>query len=424
MSRWRILRSCTCFSARQIWTNQSKICTGGGKVSKLHTLQFSLRFILLHEAKAAWCLPALPRTARLSGSWSSWRGLRPHSSPSQCTGSRPLQEITRKMLEKSHMQNSNSALHACRSATTKHVFMAGFYCRKFSWRHINKAAGCVLGHLQKTLYTALYWGGSCWRGRPPPCGTPASPCTTSVKTKRREVNSERGRARYKRQPAGARARRCARPHPGYANLLDDILASILLGFHEDRLPERALADFLHLFVLVHVNTMAGSSCCGCTARSTASLRVICWISYRHRHLGTNSWERRVKRQVYTWLGLVVVTRSWQWEATVRLTISRLCCLADREALLLGFRLHADSKQKPRPLFHFHWPSSAFKSADWQKRLTVISLSQQQRHVSSWVELLLWTFSMTTANQPWPMKVLDRGLIVFSSQLATMAQCFL
>lgn len=29
MSLWRIFRSCTCFSARQIWTNQSKICTGG-----------------------------------------------------------------------------------------------------------------------------------------------------------------------------------------------------------------------------------------------------------------------------------------------------------------------------------------------------------------------------------------------------------
>lgn len=70
----------------------------------------------------------------------------------------------------------------------------------------------------------------------------------------------------KRQLALARATRCACSHPGYANLLDDILASILFGFHEDRLPEGALADFLHLFVLVHVNTMAGSSCCVCTAK--------------------------------------------------------------------------------------------------------------------------------------------------------------
>lgn len=135
----------------------------------------------------------------------------------------------------------------------------------------------LCGHLQKTLYTALYWGGSCWRGRRPPCETPASPCTASVKTS--GATLQRGRPRTIK---GSSQLACS--HPGYANLLDDILASILFGFHEDRLPEGALADFLHLFVLVHVNTLAGSSCCGCTARSTALVPVIWLISYRHRHL--------------------------------------------------------------------------------------------------------------------------------------------
>lgn len=90
----------------------------------------------------------------------------------------------------------------------------------------------------------------------------------------------------KRKLASDRATRCACSHPGYANLLDDILASILFGFHEDRLPEGALADFPHLFVLLHINTMAGSSCSVCTERSRPSLRVICLVLPRDRHLGS------------------------------------------------------------------------------------------------------------------------------------------
>lgn len=39
-------------------------------------------------------LLALPRTVLLSESWSSWRGLLPHSSPSQYTGSPPLKTIS------------------------------------------------------------------------------------------------------------------------------------------------------------------------------------------------------------------------------------------------------------------------------------------------------------------------------------------
>lgn len=46
----------------------------------------------------------------------------------------------------------------------------------------NKNNSQLNGHLQKTPYTALYWGGSCWRGRRPPFETPAFPCMTSVKT--------------------------------------------------------------------------------------------------------------------------------------------------------------------------------------------------------------------------------------------------
>lgn len=64
----------------------------------------------------------------------------------------------------------------------------------------------------------------------------------------------------------------------YADLLDDILASILFGFYQDSLPERTFSDFLHLFVLVHVNGRTGSSCCVCTGtqrhvakRSSSSL---------------------------------------------------------------------------------------------------------------------------------------------------------
>lgn len=39
------------------------------------------------------CLLAPLRIALLSESWSSWRGLRPHSNPSQYRGSRPLKRI-------------------------------------------------------------------------------------------------------------------------------------------------------------------------------------------------------------------------------------------------------------------------------------------------------------------------------------------
>lgn len=89
--------------------------------------------------------------------------------------------------------------------------------------------------------------------------------------RRRRWEGCSGTADDERHLALARATRRAGSHPGYANLLDDILASVLFGFHEDSLPEGALPDFLHLFVLVHVNTMAGSSCCVCTGRSTAGV---------------------------------------------------------------------------------------------------------------------------------------------------------
>ena len=41
----------------------------------------------------------------------------------------------------------------------------------------------------------------------------------------------------------------------YANLLDDILVSILFGFDKDGLSKSTFPNFPHLFVLVHVSGM-------------------------------------------------------------------------------------------------------------------------------------------------------------------------
>lgn len=46
----------------------------------------------------------------------------------------------------------------------------------------------------------------------------------------------------------------------YANLLDDILAFSLFGFHKDGLSKWAFPNFLHLFVLVHVTGEPRSAC--------------------------------------------------------------------------------------------------------------------------------------------------------------------
>lgn len=49
----------------------------------------------------------------------------------------------------------------------------------------------------------------------------------------------------------------------YANLLDDKLVSILFWFNKDGLSKRTFSNFLHLFVLIHVTGMTGSSCWVC-----------------------------------------------------------------------------------------------------------------------------------------------------------------
>lgn len=46
----------------------------------------------------------------------------------------------------------------------------------------------------------------------------------------------------------------------YPNLLDDILASPLFGFHKDGLSKWAFPNFLNLFVLVHVTGEPSSAC--------------------------------------------------------------------------------------------------------------------------------------------------------------------
>lgn len=172
------------------------------------------------------------------------------------------------------------------SVTVKHVFLTGFNCLKFSWRHKTTRRTkqqVVWSPSKDSLYCTILG----WLMLARTATSLRDSCLSLhdiCQNKRREVAAKPS-VHDKRQLAWAPATRSACSHPGYANLLDDILASILFGFHEDRLPEGALADFLHLFVLVHVNTMAGSSCCVCTARNRASLRVICLISHRHRRLG-------------------------------------------------------------------------------------------------------------------------------------------
>ena len=49
----------------------------------------------------------------------------------------------------------------------------------------------------------------------------------------------------------------------YANLLDDILVSILFGFDKDGRSKCTFPNSLHHFVLVHISGMTATSCWFC-----------------------------------------------------------------------------------------------------------------------------------------------------------------
>lgn len=112
---------------------------------------------------------------------------------------------------------------------------------------------------QKTPYTGQCWDDSCWQERQPLSEIPASLYLTSVNTRNREQGNK-----------GALTLTVNREvcvvyitYSRYANLLDDILVPILFGFDKDSLPKGTFPNFLHLFVLVHVSGMTGSSCWVC-----------------------------------------------------------------------------------------------------------------------------------------------------------------
>lgn len=79
---------------------------------------------------------------------------------------------------------------------------------------------------------------------------------------------------------------CMGAYSRYANLLDDILAPILFGFDKDGLSKWTFPDFLHLFVLVHVSGMTGSSCWVCK-EIKAHITKLCssWLGFGYKAKG-------------------------------------------------------------------------------------------------------------------------------------------
>lgn len=114
-------------------------------------------------------LLALLWTVLLSESWSSWRGLRPRSSPSQYTSSPPLKSV----------EESSYVIHII-------LWASGYSCSSKSLCFLLIISTILRSceYLQKTPYTGQCWGDSFWQERPLLFGTPASLCWASVKVKR------------------------------------------------------------------------------------------------------------------------------------------------------------------------------------------------------------------------------------------------